>query len=61
MDKMAEQEKYYKNEYAKSIQKTRDLNKMQELSQNESYIEKQAREKLGMVKPNEKVYIDITK
>ncbi len=40
------------------------LKKMQKLSketQSIDYIEKQAREKLGMVMPNETVYIDIGK
>ena len=42
----------------------KDLKKMQQLSkqtQSLDYIEKQAREKLGMVRPDETVYIDIGK
>ncbi len=38
-----------------------ELNKEKEMIQSDEYIEKIAREKLGMVKKNERVYVDIGK
>lgn len=37
---------------------TEDLTRTKETYQSDEYIEKMAREKLGYVKPGEKVYID---
>lgn len=38
-----------------------DLREQEEIISNEEYIEKIAREKLGMVKPGEKVFVDVNK
>ncbi|HEX2946918.1 MAG TPA: septum formation initiator family protein [Clostridia bacterium] len=38
-----------------------ELNKEKEMIQSDEYIEKVAREKLGMVKKDQKVYVDIGK
>lgn len=38
-----------------------ELKKQEEMISSEEYIEKIAREKLGMVKPGEKVFVDVNK
>ena len=38
-----------------------DLKKQKEMLNSDEYIEKVAREKLGMVKPGEKIFVDINK
>jgi cell division protein FtsL len=47
-EKIAEEKKTYE-----------ELQKQSEMIQSDEYIEKIAREKLGMVKKNERVYVDI--
>lgn len=41
--------------------KNADLKKQKELVNSSEYIEKVAREKLGMVKPGEKIFVDVNK
>jgi cell division protein FtsB len=48
-----------KIEYEKKL--NAELAKENEMIQNDDYIEKIAREKLGMVRKNERVYVDIGK
>lgn len=43
------------------IKLNEDLKKQKEMLGSDEYIEKVAREKLGMVKPGEKIFVDINK
>lgn len=51
----------YQEKIAKQEETKTSLTEMKENVNSPEYIEKIAREKLGMYLPNEKVYIDVTK
>lgn len=53
--------KNYENQIENEQESQQSLEEMKENVNSPEYIEKIAREKLGMYLPNEKVYIDITK
>ena len=55
------QQAYYASEIEKAQSETERLNKLRDMCATEYFIEKIAREKLGMVKPNEMVYIDASR
>ncbi len=54
------QEEYYEEKIAEEIDKTNELKKKKMLYNTDLYIEKIARDKLGLVKPGERVFIDIS-
>ena len=56
LNEYRKQENYYKSEVLKEEKLTVELEKQKELYQTDFFIEKTAREKLGMVKPGEKVF-----
>jgi cell division protein FtsB len=45
---------------AAQIQENRELARMMEEDNTDAYIERMAREKLGYVKPNERIFVDLT-
>jgi cell division protein FtsL len=49
------------NKIAEEEKLNEELNKEKEMIQSDEYMEKIAREKLGMVKKDERVYVDIGK
>ena len=49
------------NSIVKLEQETKDLKKIRDKHNTDEFIEKIAREKLGYVKPGEKIYIDMSK
>ncbi len=54
------QEKYYEEKILAEKDKTNALKKQKMLYNTDMYIEKIARDKLGLVKPGERVFIDIS-
>ncbi|WHH57616.1 septum formation initiator family protein [Petroclostridium sp. X23] len=54
------EEKYYLQKISEEQEKTKRLERQKLLYSTDMYIEKIAREKLGFVKHDEKVFIDVT-
>lgn len=52
--------KYYKDKIDQERKKSESLKNQQAIQNTDEYIERIAREKLGLVKPDEKVFIDIS-
>ena len=52
--------KYYKDKIEQERKQTEILKSRQAVQNSDEYIERIAREKLGLVKPDEKVFIDIS-
>ncbi len=55
------EENYYKREISRQKEINEQYKKQGQYYQTDSYIESVAREKLGMVLPEERVFIDISK
>ena len=51
----------YQEKISEAKLKNEQLEKELENSKSDEYLEKMAREKLGLVKPNERVFVDVTK
>ena len=61
INKYSAEEKHYLQQIEEEREKIRELEKTKELVDTDYYIEKMAREKLGMVKPGEKIFVDTDK
>lgn len=55
------EENYFSDEIKKQKQISEKLEKQKEFYETDAYIEKMAREKLGMVFLDEKIFVDISK
>ena len=55
------QEKYYAESISEINQEIEEYEMLKESSNTSEYIEKIAREKLGLVKPYEKIFVDVNK
>lgn len=53
--------KYVEQKIANHNEETKRLSEQEKLSKDSEYLETLAREKLGLVKPYEKIFIDINK
>ena len=61
IDKYDSQLEMYQSEINNNNEILEGLNKESEVTNTDAYIEKIAREELGLVKPYEKIFIDINK
>lgn len=61
LNKLNQEQIFYSKQLGNGYQQTKDIKRTKEMCKSDEYIEKVSREQLGMVKPDEKVYIDATK
>ncbi len=59
--RLSKEEKEVEKEYAQVQQEHKELEAEKEASSTTEYIERVAREKLGLAKPDEKVFVDVKK
>lgn len=61
INEYAVKEKYYSEQIDETKKKTEDYNSITDQAKSVEYIESIARDNLGLVKPYEKIFIDVNK
>ena len=53
--------KYYEQKIQQEKERTKQIERLKDMYNTDMHIEKVARDRLGLVKPGEKIFIDISK